>query len=279
MRGTRWAAALTSLLLLLSCEGGAGGDGGTGALGIITLAADRTVEAGTARVSFEMAMEVGDEEVTTTGEGEFDLSGQRGHMTISSPAQGGGEIEVILDETTIYMKAPQLTDRLPGGEEWLAMDVEAMGDSIGIDLETLMQGGNNDPTQALNYLRGASGEVETIGEEEIRGVPTTHYRATVDLDKVIEQTPAEVRPAMKDAIKLLRSSVKVDEIPVEVWIDADGIARRYVQSIDAADGSSTTVTMEMYDFGAEVDVDPPPPSDVIDFNELMEQFRQGAPSP
>ena len=275
MRGNRWAAALISLAFLISCDGGSGGSGGTGALGIITLAADKTAEAGTARVSFELTAQARGREVTTTGEGEFDLSGQRGHMTMTSPqAAGDGKIEMIFEGTTIYMRYPQITEMLPGKEEWVSMDLQAMGESIGFDLKALMQGGNNDPTQSLNYLRGAAGDVETVGEEEVRGVATTHYRATIDLDKVVENAPPEAREALRTSIKVLRSEIDADGIPVDVWIDGDGVARRFSQTIDGVEGLSTSMTMEMYDFGTEIDVEPPPPGQVIDFDELMEQFTK-----
>ena len=62
-------------------------------------------------------------------------------------------------------------------------------------------------------------------------------------------------------------------IPFEVWIDGDGLTRRmkYEQPLPADQGGEETtmaLTMEMYDFGAEVDVEPLPDDEVIDLQEL-----------
>jgi hypothetical protein len=241
-------------------------------------AADKTSDAGSARVSFTGTVAgIPGGPFTMTGEGEF--AGQRGRMTfdMSDFAEGtggafGGEMEMVMDRFVIYMKfPPELAAQLPGGRPWLKIDLKQAGKELGIDFEELMQFQQADPTQSLQYLRGASEDFEEIGSEEVRGVETTHYRGTVDLHKVAEQAPEDARAAFERVIDL----VGVDEMPFEVWIDDEGLARRmkYEQPLPAADGSQgrMELTMEMYDFGVEVDVEPPPANEVTDLQELIGQ--------
>ena len=101
---------------------------------------------------------------------------------------------------------------------------------------------------------------------------TTHYRGTVDLRKALEQIPAESREGFERVLELVGQT----RMPFEVWIDDDGLARRmkYEQPLPAGQGSqdaSMGLTMEMYDFGTEIDVEPPPANEVIDLQELIGQ--------
>jgi len=243
-------------------------------------AATKTSDAGSARVSFTGTVAgVPGGPFTMTGEGEF--AGQRGRMTfdMSEFAEGtggafGGEMEMVMDRFVIYMKfPPELAAQLPGGKAWLKIDLREAGKALGLDLEELLQFQQADPTQSLQYLRGASDDFERVGSEQVRGVETTHYRGTVDLHKVAEQAPEGARATFERIIDLMG----VSKLPVEVWIDDEGLARRmkYEQPLPAADGSQATMelTMEMYDFGVEVDVEPPPANEVTDIQELLNQRK------
>ena len=245
----------------------------------VAQAATKTADAGSARVSFTGTMSgVSGGPFTFTGEGEF--SGQQGRMTFDmsdfDAATGGafgGELEMLIDRLLIYMKfPPQIASQIPGGKEWIRIDLAAAGEELGIDFQELMQFQQTDPTQTLQYLRGASDDFEQVGSEEVRGVETTHYRGTVDLRKALEQLPGDSRDAFERVLELVGDTT----MPFEVWIDDDGLARRmkYEQPLPAGQGGEETtmvLTMDMYDFGVEVDVKPPPDDEVIDLQELIGQ--------
>jgi hypothetical protein len=241
-------------------------------------AATKYEEAGSSRVSMTATLkDVPGGPLTFTGEGEFDR--ERGRMTMDmsslGEATGGafaGELEMIFDRLVLYMKFPAaITEQLPGGKSWVRIDLREAGKELGIDFAELMQVQQSDPTQALQYLRGASEDFEAVGEEEVRGVETTHYRGTIDLRKAIEQVPEDARDSFERAVELIGTN----RLPFEVWIDDDGMARRmkYEQPLPGADGqeASMELTMDLYDFGAEIDVEPPPADEVIDMQELLGQ--------
>jgi hypothetical protein len=264
--------ALALAALPLACGGGES----LSPQAAVAQAATKYEEAGSSRVSMSATIkDVPGGPFTFTGEGEFDR--ERGHMTMDmselGAATGGafaGELEMILEDLVMYMKFPEaITQQLPGGKSWVRIDLREAGKELGIDLEELMQVQQSDPTQALQYLRGASDDFEEVGEEDVRGVATTHYRGTIDLRKAAEQLPEEARESFERAIDL----IGVANLPFEVWIDEDGMARRmkYEQPLAGADGEEGTMalTMELFDFGVDVDVEPPPSDEVIDIQELI----------
>ena len=96
-------------------------------------------------------------------------------------------------------------------------------------------------TNAVEHLRSIAEEVEEVGEEEVRGTDTIHYRGLVHLAEM--GAPPEY-----------------DRFPIEVWIDDAGRTRRYSYH---PLGSESTVVWEFYDFGISVkDLVPPPPEKV-----------------
>ena len=78
------------------------------------------------------------------------------------------------------------------------------------------------PHRQPGYLRGVSGSVEKVGKEEVRGVPTTHRRATGDFDKAAPDVP-EACKAHDRMLRLMGGK----KVPTEVWLDEHGRVRRY----------------------------------------------------
>jgi hypothetical protein len=269
--------------IVLSACGGDGGGTADSPRAAVVQAADRTSDAGSSRASFEITMTgITPEPVTMTGEGIFDSAQRTGRLTMdmsdlgAGSGQNLGQAEMIFEEFVIYMKFPFLNELQEGLKPWLRFDIRELGKEKGFDLGQLSQLNRNDPSQALQYLRAASEDVEEVGEEEVRGVQTTHYRMNVDLRKVVEQAPEDHRAALRASIDELIQQSGIQNVPTEVWIDEDGLARRMTltyEGMQFAPGQKgdMKMTMELYDFGVEVDVEPPPANQVTDIQELIQQ--------
>lgn len=102
------------------------------------------------------------------------------------------------------------------------------------------------PEKLLSMLRSASRETERLGEEDVRGELTVRYRLTVSCEEA----------ALTDC--------SGETAPIEVWIDENGLVRR----IWFEDGGSTG-TLEFFDFGLAVDIQPPPADQVEDSDDLL----------
>ena len=238
----------------------------------VALAAAATREEGSARFSMTVEISGGPTAGTITGEGAF--AGRRGNVTLdlSDVGAGGafvdGKMEAIFDGLVLYMKFPsEIAQALPGGKAWIRLDLAALGKEQGLDFEQLAQATQGDPSQSLDYLLAAGDDFERVGAEDVRGVETPRYRGTIDLEKVVEQAPAGTREAYRRLVGLSGTST----IPAEAWIDGEGRVRRmrYEQPLPGQKDALTTTTVELYDFGAEVDAEPPPAEEILDLQDLI----------
>lgn len=268
----RTLAVLCVLLLgLVSCAGGVSRD----PLAAVAAAPQRFDDAGTAR--FAMTMELSGDElpdgplnIVASGEGDFSARRLRMTMDMSGVPEGAGEIEMILDGTLMYLRMPFLEGILPEGVGWISADLEELGRETGVELSELAQLGRSDPTTMLDTLRGASEGVEVVEEGvDVRGTATTHFRATIRVATAIDQAPEEARDQVRE---LFEQAGVPDSYPVDVWIDDDGLPRRLRTSFEATpEGAGTisqSVTTEFFDFGAEVDVSPPPADETVDLSQI-----------
>jgi len=131
---------------------------------------------------------------------------------------------------------------------------------------------NTDPRQFLGALEAISDNVTKVGTQSVRGTETTHYHASIDFGKALDQ--ADIPSSLRDAEKQFAKSNDAGPatIPVDVFVDGDGYVRRISLHLDdflgndggsgAASGPALTVSVDLYDFGIPVDVQPPPPDQV-----------------
>jgi hypothetical protein len=276
----RRQAAVGAAIGLLGLLAAACGGGGTPAsVALLRDAPKKTTDARSSRmeVVIERPGEQGGQAAPIKITGEADYQAHRGHMLIDLSQFGlpGPPIDAVFDNATVYEKFPSaLGAALPPGKSWVKVDLATAGQSIGVDASGLSQSQAGDPSQTLDYLRGASDNITRVGTEDVRGTQTTHYRAVVDLNKAAAQSPT-ARDAIKSTVKLLGSSTQ----PVDVWVDTDGRVRRMKYTVDltkskvptsAGVGSgSVAFTLELFDFGVPVQAQLPPPDQVVDLSALQ----------
>ena len=241
-------------------------------------AATRTSEAGTSRISFSGALKVSDfggKTLRFTGEGIFDYRSTLGRvrydlseMAKAAGLAGGDDwvADIVLLDDRFFMRLPALTANLPHSRPWIEVPIETKS---GLKPSQLAQiGGANNPAELLQFLRGASEDVETVGEERVRGVETTRYGATVDFAMIVKKAPEDAQPSLSRELEQREAAGRDTTFRMEVWIDEDGLARRVHERDEEGD-----LRMELYDFGIEVDVEPPPSDDVMSeeaFDRLVE---------
>ena len=273
--------AVLAALALAACGGGGGSTAptltsaettatvsGSDASSLIAQAGQKTRAAGGARVSFTLEMTGGQANGTMSGEGVFDRHGGRMTMNLgglAGGALGSGKAEVVFRDLVYYVKLPAAAmAQLPTGKMWLKFDLGALSEQAGLDLEQLTQLNQSDPSQALQLLSGAE-DFEEVGEGEVRGVGTTHYRGTVDMSKVAETAPEDVQ----DDIRKIIEQTGDRTVPMDIWVDGDGLARRLRWTQHLPQGTTMTMNEELYDFGAEVDATTPPADEVLDLTALL----------
>ena len=277
MRRNGWGAVVLLVLALLTA--GCGKDGEK----VLAAAGDTTADAGSSR----MAMTVSAESVgSSTGssvpaqeplkmefEGLIDYETGHGIMKMDMgalpiPGAPQGDAEMRMLGSVVYMKLP---GNELGNRPWIKFDLEALSEAGGPPVPGLNPA-SNDPRGILDALRGVSGEVTEVGEETVRGVATTHYRATVDLSKAEQAVPE----ARRDDFAAFSKELGIETLPIEVWVDEEGRARRFAYEVDTpataqAPASQVDLVVELYDFGVDVDVEAPPESEVTDYGGAADQ--------
>lgn len=215
-----------------------------------------------------------------TADGAFDYRSKAGRFISTVPRIG--RVTLLIVGSTIYEQLPPAFASQFGGKPWLKIDSTEMGKLSGVDLSTLSQG-QNDPTQALAFLRGASSKIATVGHEKVRGARTTHYRVDLDFAKAA----AAAEPAQRPALQRVASLYAGQTVPADVWIDGAGRTRRMTYVVDLAKlhlpgkGAATprsgtlSFTMELYEFGVAVKATPPPADQVTDLATVLTQARDG----
>jgi hypothetical protein len=132
--------------------------------------------------------------------------------------------------------------------------------------------GPNDPLWALDSLFGANDDPVEIGPENVRGVPATRYRLTVDLARADAALPAGLSVPSGPYRSLSR-------LPAEVWLDAAGLVRRISVSPEptaAADAQVWSI-VELWDFGVAADITPPRPDEILAPAQAYRLADEGAP--
>jgi hypothetical protein len=215
--------------------------------------------------------------VPISGRGTVDRKGQRSAFTITTTVNGQDiPIDEVTDDGTLYISSKLFEGKLPGGKSWMRIDLDKAAKQQGFDLDVLgTSGPSQDPTQALDYLKGAGASTK-VGTEEVRGVKTTHYRVDVDLRKALKDSKSK---AAKETIdKLIETMDGSTTMPVDVWIDADNLIRRERVRYDATINkvkSGLDFTTDFTDFDVAVKGKAPAREDTVDGLALLSKRTSG----
>jgi hypothetical protein len=263
-------AILVAGLIALAAAGCGAQKSVQNAVDPVAQAATRTADAGSVEVALTGKVGAGGQEIPLTGAGAFDFKAKRGRFDLTTTVPGQGELRIneLVDGTTIYVRSDVFARFLPAGKHWLKLDLQELGKKAGIDLAQLQQlGAGTDPTQYLGYLQKAA-DVQKVGDEDVDGTPTTHYRATIDLDKL---AAGSGDPKLAESVRQLQKATGIKQIPTDVWIGKDGLVRR--QSLDYTSSGSTptrvSFVIDYNNYGVAVDVQAPDAGDTVDAVELL----------
>lgn len=245
-----------ALLLLFAAALLAGCGGDTVSLDPIAQAADKTDDVASARFVMNAAIVDPDEGLLKfSGRGAYADHGKtmRMRMTLApTAATPRFAMEMVVVGSTYYMRSPLFGVVLPRGKRWLAFH-----DRDAAALSSLSQ---QDPAQILEFLR-ATAEIEELGSETVRGVRTTHYKAEVDLDRVVDHARPDQRERVRQVVDQIERA-GIDTMPLEVWVDSENLVRRMKMDWTVSDKPGQTasikITMDLFDFGADVAVKAPP---------------------
>jgi hypothetical protein len=236
----------------------------------IAKAADRTQRAAGGRAIIEVVYSSAElaNPIASTGEGVYNERTGRSRFTLKVPRRGFGEMTVtaVGDDTTIYLTSAELAEQLPGGRPWMAVQ-PLLGRN-----ETAVLAGNGGAKEGLEMLGAVSDDVEAVGEEAVRGVPTERYRGSVELAAFARMLSAEGKAGLAREYEAVATQIPAP-VAVEVWVDHRNMIRRMRQVMTMpATGDHAEVTIDtrvdLVDLGIAPKIHLPSPHAVFDATPL-----------
>jgi hypothetical protein len=279
MRENHAMSRSSGILGALACTGGllaaagCGGGGHTGAaaaaangaanpayLAAVTRAADATDQVPGFRFSLTASTQLAGKSVEVSGGGTISERGSEGTARVQV---AGKTIEEVISKPYLYVSVPSGTGTsVTRGKPWVRADLSTFSQSFG---SSSLGAGSSNPSEVLSYLRSA-GTVTRVGDEQVRGVASTHYHALIELSRFPSAAPAGRRAAARKEGKLLERLTGAKTLPMDVWIGGGRIDRVALAfSLCTQEGRlQESLSMDLYDYGRQPAVTPPPASQVTD---------------
>jgi hypothetical protein len=282
------AAALTGVAACSGSDsakgsGGSGDDGmavGEGTAEVSPIAALRSVEKSTDKADSARV-----ESTTTMGSmmsmkadgtlgwadgltGDMTITYTGGTMADTMRQMGSTSMEARYLPDAYYAKMGDKFAEQSGGKHWIRYAYDDLADlagGSGAYLKDQMQ--NTTPNQSVKLLL-ASGDVKKVGEEEVRGVHTTHYSGTVDVADLADRNSSLTDAQLADMKRQLEQAGVTTET-VDIWVNDDDLLVKKVEKGELATGAMSS-TAYYSDYGVEVSTEEPPASDTADFKDLMQ---------
>ncbi|WNZ09273.1 hypothetical protein [Streptomyces sp. 11x1] len=155
-----------------------------------------------------------------------------------------------------------------GGKRWIRYAYEDMDEMIGGASGAYVQEHFKSvtPNQSVRLLL-ASGDVEEVGEEDVRGERTTHYAGTVDVADLQERN-ANLGEDMRAELEEQLKASGITTVDIDLWIDEDDLLVKKVEKVDTANGTVNS-TAHYSDYGVDVSTEEPPAAETVDYKDLM----------
>ncbi|WP_405949966.1 hypothetical protein OG588_29750 [Streptomyces prunicolor] len=184
-------------------------------------------------------------------------------------AAGSTSMEARYLPDAYYAKMGEKFAAQAGGRHWLKYDYDdlaKLGGSSGAYLRDQMQ--NSTPNQSVKLLL-ASGDVEKVGTESVRGRRTTHYSGTVNVADLATEN-SNLTASQLAGLKKQLTATGVSTAQVDIWVDAQNLLVKKVEK-GAMSSGRYSQTAYYSDYGVKVDATVPPADDTEDFTALLKK--------
>lgn len=189
-------------------------------------------EEGSVHVAMRMS---GPATMTAEGDSRYGPDGNDMRLSMEMSGLSSGSIDVVLVDGTAYMSMPGSTEA---------------GKFFEIDESNPAMANLDDglsPADSFAAFEAGLEGVEDLGDEDVDGEPTTHYRLHVDAAAALEAGGQTAVPGVPETLVY------------DVWIDRDDHMRRMTYEL-----AGTEFTVDMTAWGEDVDIVAPDPEDVVD---------------
>jgi hypothetical protein len=225
--------------------------------------AQATANAGSANLTGDVSVKAAgvNVDIKINGTSELGADAKNGQLTLDLGGLLGLqplEVRIVNGDYYISLSAfAAVLPNLPAGKQWTratAAEFQQVGSS------------GSDPAGQIGAFRGVR-KVEVVGNEDIGGESTTHFRGVLNVAAALRATPRSQRARLRASLSALGSK----NLHFDVWLDGKDRMRKFVLKFTIVRQGVTaegTTTFELSDFGVKVNVQAPPADQVIPYSEL-----------
>jgi hypothetical protein len=229
----------------------------------VNASVDKLRASGSFRTEFQVKINIGIAEVRQAGEGRYRLADGPASASVAVRKDRDGKKVADVEQVTVggvsYLRSTDVAT--PAKQPWVRL--------AGNERATSRYGTGVawfPPADPLLWLdmRWSTTRIDAkrfgiLGTERVGEISTTHYRGGCEV--ALECAGPQLRGWFD------RSSADTGSLTVDVWIDGDGVLRKY--AVDSAVDFGTdhypfTASAVILDHGVPVRVDAPPPAQVVE---------------
>ena len=265
-----WIAGLLGVLLV-AVLANAALNNNEGGLNPVAQAAERTARMPGVKLAMEVSYssESSPTVITGSGSGAYDAKTGRTEVQISVPIPGHPTVTVesVGDDRQMLLRSPMFGGELPPGKEWLGME-PLLGNSAESAFGSTQGAGST-----IEMLKAVGDGAERLDQETVRGHLTTRYKGSIELSRAVEVLEANGKSTLAKEYRAFAER-SPDAMPIEVWVDDHGLARRIrmVEQIPIGDTGKTLsadIKTELFDFGPQPKIELPPKQTVFDYTPVL----------
>jgi hypothetical protein len=265
--------------VIASSHSGAPGSGMAPADFVVS-STQSTLAQRTADVTFGGSVSADGKDIPLNGTGQidFDTNAFTASMT-ENVASTSIDIRELVAAGQFYMGMSingQNMSQMTGGAQWVSI---ALPDQSG---SSSLGATNVDPLSQLKALEQKGATVTSLGTSTINGTTVSGYSVTPSQQEIQNDIQQEIQqnqltPALGQ--QMLKEAGALGTFTTDVWIDGSGLIRQSSTNIAGGTaGVSGKVTTTFQNYGTPVSVVAPAPSDVIGFQQFLNDLKSAQSS-
>lgn len=229
----------------------------------------------TADVTYSGSVSADGQNVPLNGTGQVDFDTNTFSATLNENVSSTTiAVRELIESGQFYMGMTidgQDMSQFTGGAHWVGISLPDQASSSGLGAA------NVDPISQLKALEQKGATVTSLGTKTIDGTTVSGYSVTPtrqEIDSEIQQEVQQNKITAVTAQQMEEAGNLLGSFTTEVWIAGSGLVRQ--ENVNIAGGSAgiaakAIVTFQNY--GAPVSITTPQPSDVIPFNQFLNDLK------
>jgi hypothetical protein len=265
--------------VIASSRSGAPGAGVAPAAFVVS-STQTTLNQRTADVTYSGSVSADGQNIPLSGTGQVDFDTNTFSATLNENVSSTTiAIRELIESGQFYMGMTidgQDMSQFTGGAHWVGISLPDQASSSGLGAA------NVDPISQLKALEQKGASVTSLGTKTIDGTTVSGYSVTPTRQEIQSEIQQEVQQNKITAVtaqQMEQAGNLLGSFTTEVWIDGSGLVRQENENIaSGSEGIAAKAVVTFQNYGVPVSVSVPSPSDVIPFNQFLNDLKSARSS-